>query len=440
MTWSALAGLLALSGIAAPRMDRSKLQIGVYDLAHQDEKHIAEMKECGIDFVVGYIDKGSRNVLDLFAKYGMGVVVSHVYPSRKWMSDPGTLEKQHPFAEYRQAVADFQAKYDHPAVWMIEGEDEPSAIDFPYIAKTIKLAADALPETPVYLNLLPNYATVAENSADAVKSQLGTTTYREHVEAYCREIPLDYISYDFYVYNSNPRRRKELLAEMYANFIDVSDCCRATGRSFWYIPQVNSHPGSPEFPPEWTSANRLRFQAYSAMAYGAEAITWACWSPGWWTNNVLTASGEKTEQYEKLKAVNAELHRLGSAYMRFRTVATHFVGDFPGYVLDRVGRTYLKQLDTGFVRNVKTVEGTPLLVGEMVPRKDLGSRVRALFVVSSGDFEDLAPAVRTVTFSVPGKAQVKVFGPDGEIATTQTADGAHSFPLAENAGALVVVR
>ena len=40
---------------AAPRMDRSKLLIGAYCFhkpAH-DEPHVRDLKECGIDFVLG---------------------------------------------------------------------------------------------------------------------------------------------------------------------------------------------------------------------------------------------------------------------------------------------------------------------------------------------------------------------------------------------------
>ena len=35
----------------------------------------------------------------------------------------------------------------------------------------------------------------------------------------------------------------------------------------------------------------------------------------------------KTEQYEKLKKVNAELHRLGEHYMKYRNVATRRIGE-----------------------------------------------------------------------------------------------------------------
>ncbi|MBQ7915173.1 MAG: hypothetical protein IJ315_00110, partial [Firmicutes bacterium] len=70
----------------------------------------------------------------------------------------------------------------------------------------------------------------------------------------------------------------------------------------WIVLQVNS-----KHKEEWISENNLRFQAYTAMAFGAENIIWACYTAGWWHNQVLDEKGEKTQQYEKLKKVNGEI-------------------------------------------------------------------------------------------------------------------------------------
>ena len=52
-----------------------------------------------------------------------------------------------------------------------------------------------------YLNLYPNYASVAENSAQQTVNQLGTATYDEHIRQYCEHVGLDYLCYDFYMYS-----------------------------------------------------------------------------------------------------------------------------------------------------------------------------------------------------------------------------------------------
>ena len=63
---------------------------------------------------------------------------------------------------------------------------------------------------------------------------------------------------------------------------------------------------------EHVSEDQLLFQAFSAMAHGAKAVSWACYSSGWWYHNVLDSEGNKTEQYEKLKSANAKIRALGN--------------------------------------------------------------------------------------------------------------------------------
>ena len=175
------------------------------------------------------------------------------------------------------------------------------------------------------------------------------------------------------------------------------------------------------------------------MAFGAEAISWACWMPGWWTNNVLTAAGEKTAQYDRLKAVNAELHRFGPLYMRYRSTTTHYVGFAATNGLETLGKPLLDVLDAAWFRDLHTLESMPLVVGEMSPRgKDDGSR--ALFVVASGDPFDYAPAVRTLVFSVPQERCVEAFGPQGPVELDREVDGSYVMRMAENSAVMLVNR
>ena len=438
---SALAGVATVSAVdsAVPRMDRSKLLIGTYcfrEAAH-DEAHVRDLKECGIDFVTGVPAK-SRATLDLLAKYGIGSIANGVL-SGWWGGDgsnAGKMRMSRPKGRYEAQMAEYVASLDHPAIWMIDLCDEPSALDMQYLGEICDLIAARAPKTPAYLNLYPNYASVSKNTGKETRNQLGTTTYREHIDVYCRTVPLDYLSYDFYVYTPNRTRRPSLYRQMYDNFNIVADACRRTGRSFWYIPQVNSH-NAKDFEP--TTRNRLRFQAYTSMAFGAEVVNWACWMPGWWTNNVLTASGEKTAQYDRLKTVNAELHRLGPIYMRYRSTATHYVGFAATNGLETLGVPLLDVLDTASFRSLHTLESTPLVVGEMTPRgKDDGTR--ALFVVASGDPFDYAPAVRTLFFRVPQERGVEAFGPNGPEKLIREVDGSYTLRIAENSAVMLINR
>ena len=101
----------------------------------------------------------------------------------------------------------------------------------------------------------------------------------------------------------------------------VSEACKTYNRELWMVLQVNSND-----PDLWISADQLRFQAFTAMAYGAKTLTWACYTAGWWYNHVLDKEGNPTEQYEKLKEVNAEIHALSTEYMEYTHIRTYTEG------------------------------------------------------------------------------------------------------------------
>ena len=186
---SALAGVAAVSAVdsAAPRMDRSKLLIGTYcfrEAAH-DEAHVRDLKECGIDFVTGVPAK-SRTTLDLLAKYGIGSIANGVL-SGWWGGDgsnAGKMRMSRPKGRYEAQMAEYVDSLDHPAIWMIDLCDEPSALDMQYLGEICDLIAARAPKTPAYLNLYPNYASVSKNTGKETRNQLGTTTYREHIDVY----------------------------------------------------------------------------------------------------------------------------------------------------------------------------------------------------------------------------------------------------------------
>ena len=143
--------------------------------------------------------------------------------------------------------------------------------------------------------------------------------YEEYINKYCEQVPLDYLSYDFYLYKGPERR----IAMSFENMKIVADACRRTGRDFWSVMQVNSSDKN-----RMISADGLRYQAFQSMAYGATTLMWACYTYGWWHHQVLDDKGEKTPQYEKLKTVNAEIRRFADVFMRYRNVNTHLVGDY----------------------------------------------------------------------------------------------------------------
>ena len=405
------------------RMDRNRLNIGAYHLRPyaRTEAHVKDVADCGIDFVVCM--DNDRPALDLFHKYGVGAIVSGIVPG--WWggdgSNAGKLAMTNPMEKYEAACASF---VDHPAIWGIDVGDEPSALDFPYYGKVIDYVNRAFSNQFAYLNLYPNYASVSGNNAQETVNQLGTATYAEHIRRYCECVPSDYLCYDFYLYSIN-------VAKHYENLRVVADACRNTGRSMWIVLQVNSHR-----PEEWMSENNLRFQAYTSMAFGAENIIWACYTAGWWHNQVLDDQGNQTEQYGKLKRVNAQIRTIADEYMKYRRVSTHFVG-YQGHPdMNCVQQESIESLSTGVFFDVKSDNGAPVLVGEMVSRTNDGSA--ALMICAADDPYEKEPKEYQVTFRAPNRC-IRALGGEGYKTVTDLG-GVYAVTVRSNEGVLITAR
>lgn len=406
------------------RMDRSRLNIGAYYLkpyAHT-RSHVKDVKDCGVDFIVCL--ENDRSVLDLFSEYGLGAVVTGVLPG--WWGgngdNAGTMENKNPLCGYEKAAERFE---DHPAIWGIDTGDEPSALDFPHYGKVIDLVSRRFVKQFAYLNLYPNYASVAANTDKQTVNQLGTETYNEHIAQYIKHVPTDYICYDFYLYSCVDDGPVEKAVEKAVeNLWTVSDACRDTGRSMWIVLQVNSERIDTKM-----SLNQLRFQAYTAMAFGAENIIWGCYAKGWWHHNVLDEEGNKTEQYDKLRLMNQELHNLGDAYMHFRRTSTHFIS-FPENM-----RGARASYSDGFIKELRAENGTPLICGAMVGRK---SGDHAYLLCACDDPADAHPNVNPISFQTNGRTAILHLA-DGSRKVLQPSNGGCRFELPSNHGALLEI-
>ncbi len=406
------------------RMDRSRLNIGAYFLQPYacSEQHVKDAKACGIDFIVCM--RNERPVLDLFSKYGLGAIVSGVVPGW-WGGDgdnAGTLNKQNPLTKYDEAAKNFK---DHPAIWGIDIGDEPSALDFPHYGKIMDRVKKLFPNQFPYLNLYPNYASVAKNTDSQTINQLGTTTYEQHIAAYCKNVAANYLCYDFYMYSTDVNRA-------YDNLRVVADACQATNRSMWIVLQVNSDKEK-----LWISENQLRFQAYTAMAFGAENIIWACYTAGWWHNQVVDSTGKKTQQYEKLKKVNGEILTLGENYMKYRRNSTSFVG-FEGQEnskwLKGVRQVSESQFDGGVFKGVALTDGCPMVVGHMLSRS--GNNHSALFICPADDPYDKKPQSHELRFKVQGR-KIAVTGVNGKVTPAKLEDGWYTIPVKSSSALLI---
>ncbi|MBQ7152892.1 MAG: hypothetical protein IJR83_03020 [Clostridia bacterium] len=424
--------------------DFDTFHIGTYVMGPHTKENVDDMKKAGIDYI---IDGGfSEELLDYIDSKGMGVFLTGAVPG--WWGDGGQNAGQ---LQYSQAnslenyAAAAGAVADHPAIWAIDVGDEPSALDLEYYGQICKTVFDSTGgKYFAYLNLYPGYASTTETSKEEY-SQLGVATFREYIEEFVRCVDVPYVCFDHYFYGGYTSNDPANCAQFYCDLRDVADICRENGRHFMIVLQVNTND---------TNLNNhmadfnLRFQAYMSMAYGADQICWACWSPGWWYNNVLDESGQKTQQYDILKKVNKELHSVGKVLQNYTNTGTSLVGFKEGsrayeHIAETTteGRptpmdTIVESVSSGRFSNVTCEDGFSMAVGTMVSKADNGSE--ALMIADATDAYGLHNAY-DVSFAVSGEGTVTAYCGNKKTVLTKSSDGLYHYSLEACQGVLITV-
>ena len=394
-------------------MKTNRLVIGAYYLAPyaSTPEHVRDLAQCGIDVVMNM--RNDRAALDLLAQNGVHAIVSGIVPG--WFggdgSNAGTMSERNPLQKYELAADAFQ---DHPSIVGIDAGDEPSSLDFPHYGKAIDAIHRRFPGKFAYLNIYPSYAVKGSNTPQEIAAQLGTGSYQEYIERYVRHVHTPYICFDYYLYSAN-------LPGLYESMETVSRACRTYDRQMWTVLQVNSHQ-----PEVYISEAQLRFQANCALAFGAQTIIWACYCAGWWHNHVLDRQGNKTEQYEKLKAVNTGLHRLGETYMQYRHEDTHYVGGFTPEEMAQTGKVPVITLDTPCFGKLHAADGARLLAGQMSPRG--GSSGEALLIAAADDPSGESICAHRICFE--SQRRIRAVGYAGSVPIA--AHGNHAYSLTLN--------
>ena len=298
------------------RIDRSKILIGSYNVNYIEDEDIKAIADCGIDFMTGV---HKFEALDLMAKYGIGAfthVIYHKFPYFRGNDRKKGVEASpaptYDEASLREALPDIST-FDHEALWGIWVVDEPNAQDLPFHEMQRAVMQEKYPHLLHYINLYPHCG----SSRMGVEDSTGFDEYQEYINEYIKNVKSDYISYDRYMYG-------DYGANLYAMIRDtmiVAKASRENDREFWMWLQAN-------FPVDdgrTVSVDQMKFQANLAMSFGVTGMIWGCWV-GWWYNNVLDSEGNKTEQYDKLKVVNAETNVLSPVIIKYKSVDNGFIG------------------------------------------------------------------------------------------------------------------
>ncbi|MBQ1699323.1 MAG: hypothetical protein II029_02530 [Bacteroidales bacterium] len=251
---------------------------------------------------------------------------------------------------------------DHPALWGYFLRDEPWCSDFPDLAAWARRieAVDSVHQ--LYLNLYPigiDYPTI------------GARDYRDYVRRFIDEVGLPMVSFDHY-----PVRVDGLRQDWYENLEIIREESARSGLPFWAFAMCVPHWHYPE-----PTMTHLRIEAYTDLAYGASGLQYfTYWTPradsqGFnYRGGPISYEGQKTEMYDRVKTLNAELQARAGVFVGSEVVQVGVVGDVPP------GATPLKELPEGIVS--LDTHGARALVSLLQKGK------KSFLVVVSGSIEE----------------------------------------------------
>jgi hypothetical protein len=293
---------------------------------------ILSLRACGFD-TVAFVRPDQLATVE---KAGMQAIVgrqSDLAVSWRRMSDRAIVER------VRRLVEE-SGRHDALVGYFIA--DEPSATDFPALAKAVAAVKKLAPGKLAYINLHPNYAS---------RSQLGTRDYAAYLERYVAQVKPQFISYDNYsVQYSLDLTNRIRAAKYYTNLLQVREIATKHGLPFWNAVSSNRIRPFTTVP----SPANLRFQAYTTLASGARGLTWFTYYAGQYAHAPIDGDGNRTATWSYLRNVNAQVNTLRPILIRLHSTGVYFTAPPPV--------AGLRPLPGKLIEAIASP--TPLMVGE----------------------------------------------------------------------------
>ena len=251
-----------------------------------------------------YDDEQQLQMLDHCRSTGLrGVVnVKHLAPPLAEGPPPPNWQ------ELIQSAAERFAK--HPALYGYMVRDEPNAVVFPQLASVAREFERVDPAHDICINLFPIYAST---------EQLGTASYEQYLDEFLSTVKPSALCYDHYPFLRHGKDRDDY----FQNLEVARRACLKYKTPLWIV--VLSGWWEHFRPP--TDAE-LRWQAYGALAYGIQGISYFTY---WPVKDdyaaVVDYKGNPQPLYESIRSLNSELMVLGTRLATMRSVAVYHVGE-----------------------------------------------------------------------------------------------------------------
>jgi hypothetical protein len=250
-----------------------------------------------------YTDADQQKMLDHCAKSGLKGVVNV-----KKLAPPSSAETPPPGwrVEVQRATSLFGP---HPALFGYMIRDEPGADLFPQLGRAADAFREDDPNHAVCINLFPTHATV---------EQLAAANYTEYLQQFMETVNPPFLSYDHDPLLVGGRDRPDF----FLNLELARSASLKHGKPLWTILQSSwfQHFRTP-------SRGELRWQVYSALAYGVKGFGYFTYWPARDDYEaVVDYQGNETPLYNLIREVNSEALALGPTLLQLRSTAVFHTG------------------------------------------------------------------------------------------------------------------
>lgn len=331
-----------------------------------------EMREAGITYSLSFLPNINevKRALDAAEQAGVKLLVSC----------PELKDK--PEITVKQLLG-------YPAVAGYHLQDEPAIQHYPELAEWSKRIRSVDNEHFCYVNLFPNLAN---------DKQLGTESYEEYIQEYLNQIPVQFVSFDYY-----PVLKNHVSESWYKNLELISKKSREAGKPFWAFVLTTNYDND-HVTPQTIAAMRL--QTFSNLAYGAQGIQYFTY---WSATSVntpsvedqrgapITVTGKRSIVYDRVKQISEEIQNLSDVFLGAQVVYVRHTG------LERIpdGTTRLTSLPEAI--KVFDTHGAPALVSVLKKAEN------SFFVIVNKDFQN------NMKYTIYGNEKLKRVLKDGTI-------------------------
>ena len=221
----------------------------------------------------------------------------------------------------REEYIQHLSRNKHFAGWLLQ--DEPKFESLNTLQLQYRQLQDSDPDNLIYINLVGQLHKTFTGSYRSLYS------YLEHIEDMFKP---SLWSFDFYPIL---KRNGKILAE-YEQFYTALEAFRKiskkTNRPFWAFCESMAYTTDSYSRPAATEAY-LRFEAFSALAYGAQGIVY--WTYGMRESNdsekyisaLVNLNGKKTEAWNAAKKVNKEIKKYNDVFYGCNVTDLRHTGD-----------------------------------------------------------------------------------------------------------------